>query len=111
MHNRAVIHATCPSSEEEFLCSPATKRYILKKKRFRRYHVHPINKKRSTLGEFHYLYKELRNYPDRFFEYVRMGPPTFDYILEKIRSKLRKRRKNCHGNPITIEEKLVITLR
>uniref|UniRef100_T1I469 Ig-like domain-containing protein n=1 Tax=Rhodnius prolixus TaxID=13249 RepID=T1I469_RHOPR len=40
-----------------------------------------------------------------------MGPPTFDYILEKIRSKLRKLWKNCHGNPITIEEKLVITLR
>uniref|UniRef100_T1IF76 PABC domain-containing protein n=1 Tax=Rhodnius prolixus TaxID=13249 RepID=T1IF76_RHOPR len=39
-----------------------------------------------------------------------MGPTTFDYILEKIRSKLRKLWKNCHGNPITIEEKLVITL-
>uniref|UniRef100_T1H970 CUB domain-containing protein n=1 Tax=Rhodnius prolixus TaxID=13249 RepID=T1H970_RHOPR len=111
VHNRAVIHATCPSSEEEFLCSAATKWYILKKKRLRKYHVHPINKKRSTLGEFHHLYKELRNYPDRFFEYVRMGPPTFDYILEKIRSKLSKLWKNCHGNPITIEEKLVITLR
>uniref|UniRef100_T1I9U1 Uncharacterized protein n=1 Tax=Rhodnius prolixus TaxID=13249 RepID=T1I9U1_RHOPR len=40
-----------------------------------------------------------------------MGPPTFDYILEKIRSKLRKLWKNCHGNPIPIEEKLVITFR
>jgi hypothetical protein len=56
-------------------------------------------------------YKELRHHPDRVYEYFRMEPLTFDYILGKIQTKLVQQWKNCHKDPIYAEEKLVITIR
>jgi hypothetical protein len=45
--------------------------------------VHDINKKRSTLGEFHRLVQELRNDPKRFHMYFRITK-EFDYINDII---------------------------
>ena len=48
------------------------------------YWVHPINTKREECGEYHTLYKDLRNYPDQFYTYHCMATQSFDYILTQI---------------------------
>ncbi|KAK9722977.1 hypothetical protein QE152_g19409 [Popillia japonica] len=63
------------------------------------------------MEEYHHLYQELKGYPDHFYEYLRMEPSTFQYILNKIENKVNKRWENCHKIPISVEESLVITLR
>ena len=45
------------------------------------YWVNPINTKREECGEYHTLYKDLRNYPDWFYTYYCMTTQSFDYIL------------------------------
>ena len=58
----------------------------------RDYWVHPINIERPHKGEFHTHYTDLRHYEDRFFEYYRMTPVQFDYVLEKNSSAHKKKR-------------------
>jgi hypothetical protein len=36
---------------------------------------------------------------------------TFDYILNFTGGKMQKKWKNCQGNPIVQEERLLLTLR
>lgn len=84
---------------------------LLTQKGNRRWNVHPINKKRTRRGEFYHLYCQLKNYPDRYFDYLRMTQSTFSYILELIESKVVKVYTNVHKQPISVEERLVITLR
>lgn len=79
-------------------------------KRRRTVSVHDVNKSRSTDGEYHHLFHQLKAYPDRFHSYTRMSLNTFDYILKKVESKLSKAWCNLH-NPILPEERLVVTLR
>jgi hypothetical protein len=55
--------------------------------------------------------ERLRNFQCRFVEYLVMEIETFDYILNLTTGKMQKKRKNCHGNPTTPEERLVLTLR
>ena len=72
--------------------------------------VHPINKDRHLKGEFFTLYKDLREYPDKFFRWYRMSIEQFDYILEKLRPVLQKDNNN-YRDSISPEERLAITLR
>lgn len=76
----------------------------------RRYGVHPVNRSRSTYGEYHHLYRNLRNFPDKFFQYLRMSVESFDSLLEKVKRKIEKQHANWK-RPISPEEQLVITLR
>lgn len=76
----------------------------------RKYGVHPINRYRKAYGEYHHLYKHLRKYPERFFQYLRMSIDTFDLLLNKIRTGIVKKTTNF-GKPISTEERLVITIR
>ena len=87
--------------------------YLLQKAdtRGRSCSVNLINKDRSTLGEFHHLYHQLRNDPEKFHAYFRMTIPTFDYILDKIQDRLLKKWTNFNRQPINPTERLVITLR
>jgi hypothetical protein len=39
-------------------------------------------------GEFHHLYNELRKDSTEYFEYCRMSPSTFDYIVQAIRQHI-----------------------
>ena len=73
--------------------------------------VHSINKKRKELGEFHHLYFDVRKDPIKFRQYLRINIETFDYILCNVKSKLWKKMTNFIQNPISPEEKLVVTLR
>lgn len=73
-------------------CSMVTKWFILHGRHHffsRKFHIHPILAKHSTLGEYH-LYTELRKYANSFFEYLRMEPETVDYIVGKIKPRLIK---------------------
>ncbi|XP_030752335.1 uncharacterized protein LOC115879580 [Sitophilus oryzae] len=81
---------------------------FLKKKR--KYGVHPINRYRKAYGEYHHLYKHLRKYPERVFQYLGMSIHTFYLLLDKIKTSIVKKTTNF-GKPISIEERLVVTIR
>ena len=63
------------------------KRAILrgeKRRKFRRYWVHPLNRERHALGIYHTLLKEMRLHSDRHTRYLRMNPESFNFILGQI---------------------------
>jgi len=66
-----------PSSSEHDLVVLAL---LKKRKRKRKYWVHPILKLRREEGEFH-LIKELRDYPESFKVYFWMSVAQFDALL------------------------------
>ena len=72
--------------------------------------VHPMNVERSRKGEYFTLYKDQRNFEDRFFENYRMTVQQFDYLLRLV-SPLIRRQDTNYGVSISPEQKLVLTLR
>nr|CAH7727359.1 unnamed protein product [Callosobruchus chinensis] len=68
--------------------------YQYRKKYTRRCNIHEMNKSRHINGEFHHLYEQLREHPEKFYPYFRMNISTFDYILDKIEQKLLKKWAN-----------------
>lgn len=67
---------------------------------------------RKLFGEFHHLFPQLKKYPKKFFQYMRMSKEAFDYILYEVKPKLTKKWCNFHkSSAIKEEERLVITLR
>ena len=81
-----------------------------KKGKKRRYWVHPLLHKRPSIGEFHIRYNNLRNYPEKFFNYYRMSIKTFDELINLIESDIVQK-GNRRGNDITPHERLTITIR
>lgn len=73
--------------------------------------IHPINKNRKQFGEYHHLFKEIKEDESRFFQYLRMSISAFNDLMEITQHKLIKNWCNWHKQPILPEEKLVITLR
>lgn len=80
-----------------------------RRNRRREYSVHPVNVVRGQYGEFHHLYRDLRNHPERFFELMRMSIRTFNFILTRIQTKILRKR-TCEM-PITPAERLYVTIR
>lgn len=76
----------------------------------RKYWVHPMNSSREELGQFDDFYKNIRRYPEKFFEYFRMSVISFDELLRRIRPHITKQ-KTTFRNPISAEQRLTITLR
>lgn len=104
-----MIHDSSSDSDDMSL---ATKFYLLSNASNRRFSSHPINQRRQSLGEFHHLYNEVKRDSDKFHEYLRMSPDTFNYILNVLQLNLKPRAyENFHANPITAEEMLVVTIR
>lgn len=68
--------------------------------------VHPINEKRNLKP----LIAELRADPAKCYNYCRMKPTTFDFILGLITPTIQKRNTN-YRQCIAPEERLLITLR
>ncbi|XP_058839521.1 uncharacterized protein LOC131695000 [Topomyia yanbarensis] len=97
------------SSDEDYFATNSISDYIFGKKK--KYGIHPINQDRRKYGEFYHLYPQLREHPDKFYNYLRMTIPTFDYILDIVDRKLMKMWTNFIKTPITPCEKLVITIR
>lgn len=77
----------------------------------RKFQTHPINRERKKLGEYHHLFKTLRQHKDRFFEYTRMSISSFDLLLLSIEDKLQNKIHIHPNRSINAEEKLVVTLR
>lgn len=69
-----------------------------------------VFKDRLVYGEFHNLYKQLKVSETRFYEYYRMRPHTFEYILNGIRNKINKTATD-QSKIICPAERLSITLR
>lgn len=74
--------------------------------RQRLYWVHPINQVRAKESEF-LLYHRLRNFPQKFFDYLRMYPACFDYLLSRLRPRIVRM---SNREPISAEHRLVVTL-
>jgi hypothetical protein len=86
--------------------SNAVKWWLLSSRGVRKYSVHPVNQKRTKLGEFHHLHQQLKQYPDGFYEYLRMSESTFNYILRLIEQRIHKVYSNIHKQPINVEERV-----
>jgi hypothetical protein len=71
---------------------------------------HGIFKSQYQLGEFHHLHNELRKDSTKFFEYCRMLPSTFDYIVQAVRQHISHISINFQKT-ISLEERLFVTLR
>jgi len=76
----------------------------------RRYWVHPLNVEREKMEHFKDFFKNIRRYPQKFFEYYRMSISSFDELLEILRPHITKT-TTVFRNPICAEERLTITLR
>lgn len=97
-------------SEDEYLFENSALK-VLSVNGVRSSAVHPLNKDRHKLGEYHNLFPQLKKYPDRFFQYTRMEYSTFEYILNLIHPQMVTKYTNFIKQPIEPGEKLVITLR
>jgi hypothetical protein len=71
---------------------------------------HDTFQSRYQLGEFHHLYNELRKDFTKFFEYCRMSPSAFDYIVQTIRQHISRISTNFQKT-ISVEERLFVTLK
>ena len=71
--------------------------------------VHPIYQNREQHGEYFTLYKEYRQYDDKFFNWYRMSVEKFDKIFDLLEPALMRQPTNFR-EPICAEEQLVITI-
>ncbi|XP_069600651.1 uncharacterized protein [Ranitomeya imitator] len=88
----------------------ARQRILLQQRRRRRLWIHPINELRMTRGVQSTLYLELRQNPDKFYNYVRMRKEHFDYLLELLGDAIMKQDTRMRL-AITPAEQLMVTLR
>ena len=86
------------------------RRASLKRKFRRKYWIHPILRDRSLHGMYFTLFPELRNNPGKFYNYFRMSIENFDYLVSKLKPKIKKRNTLMRSS-VSAEERLVITLR
>jgi len=70
---------------------------------------HDILQSFYQLGEFHHLYNDLRKDSTKFFEYCRMSPSTFDYIVQATRQYISHISTNFQKT-ISVEEAQFVTL-
>ncbi|XP_029342534.1 uncharacterized protein LOC107884642 isoform X2 [Acyrthosiphon pisum] len=64
----------------------------------------------KKIGQFTTFFENIRQYPDKFFEYYRMWISSFDELLKTLRPHITKNTTEFR-NPISAEERLTITLR
>ncbi|KAM5180620.1 uncharacterized protein ACMZJ9_001121 [Mantella aurantiaca] len=80
------------------------------RRRRRRYWVHPILTNRPSMGEFHMLYGQLRDHPEKFSSYFRMCIASFDELLALVSDTVQHDDTNYRVS-ISPIERLVVTLR
>nr|CAH7762568.1 unnamed protein product [Callosobruchus chinensis] len=91
---------------KEYFTSP----HVNKKKKRRRYWIHPLNTRRIYESPYYLKRAKLRAHPDKFFDFYRMSTNSFDELHNGIRDKLIKQ-NTCMRLSLDTEEKLTITLR
>jgi hypothetical protein len=83
---------------------------LRKRRKKRRFWIHPILKDRSTKGIFYTLYSDLRQNPDKFFIFARMSITSFDELLQCMKEQQTGVDTNMRDS-IPPEEKFMVTLR
>lgn len=96
-----------PIDDAYFLENPILK-YLLMSSGKTEY-VNGLLAARDNKGEYQMLFQDLLSQPIKFYEYFRMTPKTFKYILTGIEEKITKQSnfRVC----ISAEERLAVTLR
>ncbi|KAK0152200.1 Protein ALP1-like [Merluccius polli] len=91
--------------EEQLLLS-----LLAKSQRKRRWCVRPLHHARHKYGEFYVVVKPMRMMDEeKHFEYFRMSAQRFDYLLQRIKPFITHKR--THLNPVSLQERLAVTLR
>lgn len=81
--------------------------YIFEKPE-REYWVHPfLSENKDALPKF---MKQIKKYPDKFKNFLRMRIDTFEFILNLCQADLLKQNTN-YRKSFTLEEKLFLTIR
>lgn len=93
-----------------FLISAVVLYNRIKKKKTRRYWIHPIIRDRKNKGFFYTLYNEIKEDPEKFFNFTRMSKASFQELLLIIKDQCSKN-NTIMRESISAEEKLLITLR
>jgi hypothetical protein len=101
-----IIPTMLTDSDSDLPSSNAVKWWLLSSRGVRKYSVYPVNQKRTKLGEFHHIYQQLKQYPYRFYGYLRMSQSTLNYILRLIEPGIRKVYTNIRKQPIIAEERV-----
>ncbi|XP_077112935.1 uncharacterized protein LOC143768133 [Ranitomeya variabilis] len=83
---------------------------ILRQRRKRRLWIHPITAQRMTRGVYSTLYLELRENPQKFFNYVRMKAENFEILLGHVEDSIRRRDTQMRFS-ISPAERLMVTIR
>lgn len=81
-----------------------------KKKKNRRYWVHPIASSRLSEGTFYVLFYELRDDENKFFDYFKMSIKSYDELHHTLKNILQKKDTNMRL-AIPPIEMLAMTLR
>ncbi|KAM4030026.1 uncharacterized protein ACNLHF_022055 [Anomaloglossus baeobatrachus] len=81
-----------------------------RQRRRRRFWVHEVNQVRERYGAFHTLYFQLRYFPEKFENYLRMSIESFDILLSHIQDDIRRQDMSFRRS-ISPEQRLVVTLR
>ncbi|KAL4121053.1 hypothetical protein QTP88_013637 [Uroleucon formosanum] len=84
------------------------KNYLSKKNR--RYWVHPFTDSRLLRGHFSTSFEDLRNNPEKFYNYFRMSVKSFDELAARLIDKIKKN-DTYMRKAIPPIEMLVVTLR
>ncbi|XP_073459491.1 uncharacterized protein [Aquarana catesbeiana] len=85
-------------------------RELEEKRSRRRYRTYPFTSQRLTNTLFATIYRDLRKYPKRFFNFTQMSVSTFDALLEILRPRLSPSSTNMWRS-VSAEERLLVTLR
>lgn len=98
------------SDEEVIVAAFLAEEEEKKTKRKRSMWVHPINQKRAQLGEFHHLFKDLKEDEKKFFQYFRMSTKKFFDLLDILEPDLTFQNSSFR-RAISKEERLAVALR
>ncbi|XP_069815807.1 uncharacterized protein [Dendropsophus ebraccatus] len=85
-------------------------RQAIARARGRQFWVHPINMLREKHGHIGQLYEELRQYPEKFYNFTRMPMEAFDKLVD-ILGPYIQRQNTRMKQAITAKDRLLITLR
>lgn len=82
---------------------------LAKRRRKRRHHVRPILQDRSLYGAWFSLIPVMREFDqEEYFNFMRMTPDCFDWLLEKVSPIISK---HSNRGSISAGERLAVTLR
>ncbi|XP_069616939.1 uncharacterized protein [Ranitomeya imitator] len=95
-----------------FACEQERKRERKRERlrRRRRFWQHPIVEVRESRGAYLSFFSELRENPDKYFEYTRMSQESFRDLLLRVQGAISRQNTQLR-RAIPAEERLLVTLR